>query len=69
MLFRKDVERCCSYCLYATKTDDENITCSKAGQVDADHCCWRFRYDPCKRTPPKMKALDTEKYNDTDFSL
>ncbi len=69
MLFRKNVDRCCSYCQYATKADEENITCSKAGTVSADHCCWRFRYDPCKRTPPKMKALNTDKYNDTDFSL
>jgi hypothetical protein len=68
MLFRKDIERCCSYCLYA-KVEEENVTCAKAGNVSPDHRCWRFRYDPCKRTPPKMKAFDTEKYDDVDFSL
>lgn len=69
MLFRKDIERCCSYCLYAKLSDDGTLNCPKAGTVSDDHHCWRFRYDPCKRTPPKMKALDTEKYSNTDFSL
>ena len=69
MLFRKNVDRCCSYCQYATKTDEENITCSKAGTVSADHCCWRFRYDPCKRVPKKAKALDVSKYEEYDYSL
>ena len=68
MLFRKDIERCCSYCLHATVMDDK-ITCIKAGEVSPDDHCWRYRYDPCKRIPPKMKALDTDKFNDADFSL
>lgn len=68
MLFRKDIDHCCAHCLHA-QLDGDKITCTKAGEVPADHRCWRFRYDPCKRVPPKMKAFDTDKYNDTDFSL
>jgi transcriptional regulator with XRE-family HTH domain len=31
MLFRKKIERSCSYCLYGTKVDEETILCSKKG--------------------------------------
>ena len=69
MLFRKKVSRACMHCLYSTVTDGEKITCAKRGAVSADSKCFRFRYDPCKRIPAKMKALDMQKYADTDFSL
>ena len=68
MLFRKDIARCCSHCLHAAVSEDK-IICAKVGVVSPDHRCWRYRYDPCKRIPPKMKALDVEKFNDADFSL
>lgn len=69
MLFRKKVIRACMHCLHCTVTEDEKLICAKRGAVTADFRCLRFRYDPCKRIPPKMKALDTRKYDETDFSL
>ena len=69
MLFRKDITRCCSYCQYATICDDGQITCRKKGNVDAEHSCWLFRYDPCKRIPLKAKALDFSQYTEDDFKL
>lgn len=69
MLFRKKIARSCTYCEYGAAMEDDQILCTKRGVVSADHSCRKFRYAPCKRIPPKMKALDTEKYKDADFSL
>lgn len=69
MLFRKSIERSCTYCLYGTQLEDGRILCSKKGLKNTDDKCWRFKYDPCKRIPMKAKALDFSKYDKEDFSL
>lgn len=69
MLFRKKIERSCSYCQYGTHLEDELILCTKKGIKTEDSKCWRFKYDPCKRIPKKSKALDFSKYDQEDFSL
>ena len=35
MLFRKKIDRFCSYCVYAGKLDDETYLCAKRGFVPA----------------------------------
>ena len=69
MLFRKNIERRCSYCIHSTKLDDQQVLCSKKGIMPMDGNCRKFSYDPCKRIPSKMKALDFAKYEKEDFSL
>ena len=69
MLFRKKIEKACAYCTYGTVLEDGQVLCSKKGVRTVDDKCMRFRYDPCKRIPLKMKSLDFEKYQDTDFTL
>ena len=69
MLFRKKIQKSCSYCEYATKLNDEQVLCIKKGIMPAEKKCLKFRYDPCKRIPVKPKALDFEKYNEEDYSL
>lgn len=69
MLFRKKIERSCSYCQYGVRLDEDLILCSKKGLKQPDSKCWRFRYDACKRIPSKAKALDFSKYDSEDFSL
>ena len=69
MLFRKKIERSCSYCLKGTKIDDELTLCIKKGVVPTDVGCSKFSYDPTKRIPPRMKPLDTSKYDEEDYSL
>ncbi len=69
MLFRKKIQRSCTYCQYGTKLDDEQVLCMKKGMVPADKKCRKFSYDPCKRVPVKPKALDMQKYENEDFSL
>lgn len=69
MLFRKKIERSCSYCRRSTQLDEEQVLCAKRGVKPVDGKCFRFRYDPCKRIPKKAKALDFSKYDQEDFSL
>lgn len=69
MLFRKKIERACTYCQYGTKLDEETILCAKKGIKAPEDKCWKFLYDPTKRIPFKAKAVDFSKYEENDFSL
>lgn len=69
MLFRKKIERRCSYCIHSTRLDEDQMLCAKKGIRTPEGKCFRFRYDPCKRIPVKAKALDFSKYDQEDFSL
>lgn len=69
MLFRKKIRRSCTYCIHAAKLDESTLLCVKKGVVSADSGCRKFFYDPCKRVPPKPKALDLKQYDNDDFSL
>ena len=69
MLFRKKMERLCTYCDSGTELEDGLILCSRKGLRKPEDKCWRFCYDPCKRIPKKVKALDFSKYDKEDFSL
>ncbi len=69
MLFRKRIEKACSYCQYSTALNEEQMLCIKRGVVMTNGKCRKFAYDPIKRIPPKPKALDFEKYAEEDYSL
>ena len=69
MLFRKKIERSCSYCINGTYLENDQILCSKRGIRTVEEKCRKFVYDPCKRIPLKAKALDFRKYEEEDFSL
>ena len=69
MLFRKKIDRYCTYCKFSGKVNDDQVICQKCGVVPASHQCRRFRYDPLKRVPPKTAAQDFSKYDHKDFSL
>lgn len=69
MLFRKKIERSCSYCAFGTVLEDGQVLCIKKGVRSIDDKCRRFKYDPCKRVPAKAKAMDFSKYETEDFSL
>ena len=69
MLFRKKIDRFCSYCIYAEKLDDETYLCAKRGFVAACHHCRKFKYDPLKRVPKRRKPKDFSEYDELDFSL
>ena len=69
MLFRKKIKRSCVYCIHATRIGDEQVLCAKHGAVSIYYACRKFKYDACKRIPPKAKALDFSKYDQEDYSL
>lgn len=69
MLFRKNIDKFCAYCAFSGKVDDRTVLCRKQGFVASCHRCRRFKYDPLKRIPTRMKAQDFSKYRDEDFSL
>ena len=67
MLFRKKIDRYCTYCQFAGKIDDETMVCQFCGIVPSDHRCRRFRYDPLRRIPGRP-AAPKHTYDDADFS-
>ncbi len=69
MLFRKRIPRSCSYCAWGTRVGEDQVLCVKQGVVSINYACRKFDYDPCKRIPPRPKAPDFKKYEESDFSL
>ena len=69
MLFRKKIASACAYCRNSVKIDDEQVLCMKRGVRPAASKCRKFSYDPCKRVPPKVKAINFSKYQEEDLSL
>lgn len=69
MLFRENIERCCQYCTHCTVLDEDHVQCAIKGKTELDGSCRKFEYDPCKRIPPKAKAVDFAKYEEYDYSL
>ena len=69
MLFRKKIERSCAYCTYGANIGEGQILCAKKGLRTLEQKCRKFEYDPCKRIPAKMRAMDFSKYDNEDFSL
>ena len=69
MLFRKKSARAGGACVHCRTWDEGLGRCCKRGVKRSEDRCFRFRYDPCKRIPPKPKALDFSKYESQDFSL
>ena len=69
MLFRKKIERSCAYCNYGTVLEDGQVLCCKKGIRTVEDKCRKFKYDPCKRIPPRVKPVDFSKYEDSDYSL
>ncbi|MBE6974954.1 MAG: hypothetical protein E7436_05640 [Ruminococcaceae bacterium] len=69
MLFRKKIEKSCSYCIYGTCLEGGAVLCSKKGFLPLPDKCSRFKYDATKRVPHKPKALDLSKYKGEDFAL
>lgn len=69
MLFRKKIERSCTYCANGGKVDEDTVICRKKGFVQACSGCRHFKYDPLKRIPHRPRPQNFEKYEDSDFNL
>lgn len=65
---KKDISASCSYCVHGRiAPNKESILCKKAGLVDIDYSCKKFKYDPLKRQPTRPRPI--VKYDEEDFSL
>lgn len=69
VLFRKKIERYCTYCQFAGKVDENSMICQFCGIVPCDHHCRRFRYDPLKRVPGRMHTKGADAQSAKDYSL
>lgn len=69
MLFRKDIEPRCAYCAQGVRINETQVACVKKGIVAAENHCFRFRYAPLKRVPPRPAQLSTDGLKEEDFSL
>ncbi len=69
MLFRKKIEKYCTYCAHAAKIDESTCLCAKKGIVSSSDHCRKFKYDPLKRVPQRINPKDFEEYDNVDFSL
>lgn len=69
MLFRKDIEPRCLYCMRSRELNDEELLCPRKGVVSPGYHCFWFDYDPLKRTPAPLTVPDFSKFSDEDFEL
>lgn len=69
MLFRKDIEKYCIYCVHSRPLNEEQMLCRKKGIVMQNYSCRSYSYDPLKRTPPQKVTLDLSRFSDEDFIL
>ncbi|MGI6498346.1 MAG: hypothetical protein ACOX0U_05935 [Oscillospiraceae bacterium] len=69
MLFRKEIEPRCIYCVKGTPTGEGRVACVKRGIVSAAYHCRSFRYDPLRRTPPPPVPPLSRSFSPEDFSL
>ena len=69
MLFRKDVEHCCAYCVHGSYIDDESVICVKKGVMKSWGKCRRFEYDPLKRQPETPSKPMTKGFKEEDFEI
>ena len=69
MLFRKDMEPRCAYCVHAAVLDEDRVGCVKKGILSPGDSCRNFSYDPFKRSPAAPAAPDFSRLKEEDFSL
>ncbi len=69
MLFRKDIEPCCSYCVHSSPADEDSLICVKKGVVKLWGKCRRFEYDPLKREPEVSSKPLTRGLSEDDFEI
>ena len=69
MLFSKNHPPRCEYCVKGTTLSDGKVFCMKRGIMTADQHCFKFRYDPLRRVPPRPAAPDFSRLKRDDFSL
>lgn len=58
----------CAYCLHARIPDDKScVLCKKKGIMSFDDSCKKFKYDPLKRVPVKIRINND--FDEDDFKI
>ena len=68
MIYDKDIDRICAFCLQGRELSDDLILCRRCGPVTPDHSCRKFEYDPLLRKP-SVTRLPTPRVKAEDFKL
>lgn len=66
--FNKKTEKYCKYCIhgkYLEYTDE--VFCTKKGFVDKFSKCLKYKYDPLKRVPEKVRPF--AEFTKEDFEI
>lgn len=67
-VFNKKLEPHCEYCVFGKRSEFSNeVICKKRGITDIKDSCRRYKYDPLKREPQRVKISDN--YNPEDFTV
>ena len=69
MLFDRDIDPSCVYCRYSTVLGHEEIACIRRGIMKSYGSCGSFRYEPTKRVPEHMPALNASGLTEEDFAI
>ena len=66
--FEKKMSKYCMYCINGKPLEStDEVFCVKKGFVDKFSKCRRYKYDPLKRTPHKIKP--SGEFTKEDFIL
>ena len=69
MLFRRNIQPCCTYCNFGMTLGFSEVACSKRGIMSEEGRCGAFRYEPTKRKPEYMRRVVTSKVREEDMRL
>ena len=69
MLFRRNVEPCCAYCIHGVYLGFGEIACSKRGIMSEDGSCNAFGYEPTKRKPEYARNIALAEYSEEDMRI
>ena len=69
MLFDRNIPPACSYCFFGKAMSDSEVACKKRGIMSPEGFCRRFKYDPLKREPIRIRYINNSEYSKEDFEL
>jgi len=69
MLFDRNIESRCEYCLHSIPLGYNEVACCKRGVMESGGSCGAFRYEPTKREPQFALSLNEDGFSEDDFAI
>lgn len=67
-VFNKKQEKRCEYCVFGRRSEfSSEVMCRKKGITDAKDFCRKYKYDPLKREPERIRILND--FNAENFKI